>query len=158
VSSPEVHFNMSVKNQTRTRRRKRARSDSDLSDTSDGDYSPHKGWLHYRLSLLYVLIPQQKTAKRSKAQQPLVKATITILATDTSPDKVDVRDRSRCHINMFNLQVRLMTIPWTVDKIDIAVIGRIKKALALASHETTGEDEARAALRYFLRSHSRLRY
>jgi hypothetical protein len=34
-----------------------------------------------------------------------------------------------------------------VEKIDSAVIGRIKKALALATHAQTGEDEARAALR-----------
>jgi len=34
-----------------------------------------------------------------------------------------------------------------VNNIDAEALGRIKKALALASHEGTGEKEAKAALR-----------
>jgi hypothetical protein len=34
-----------------------------------------------------------------------------------------------------------------VEKIDSAVLGRIKKSLALANHGGTGEQEAKAALR-----------
>lgn len=34
-----------------------------------------------------------------------------------------------------------------VAKVDQNILSRVKKALALASHEGTGEDEAKAALR-----------
>lgn len=35
----------------------------------------------------------------------------------------------------------------TVNKVDDAVLARIKKALALGNHAGTGEEEARAAIR-----------
>ncbi|KAJ7096269.1 hypothetical protein C8R44DRAFT_812580 [Mycena epipterygia] len=73
--------------------------------------------------------PPKKKAKTSprKPKGPSTKAEVTIRATDTSDDKTETQKR--------------------LEKIDGAVIGRIKKALALAGHEQTGEDEARAALR-----------
>jgi hypothetical protein len=42
---------------------------------------------------------------------------------------------------------RQIVLCFTVENIDAAIIQKIKKALALASHEDTSEDEARAALR-----------
>ncbi|KAJ7072279.1 hypothetical protein C8F01DRAFT_1103240 [Mycena amicta] len=67
--------------------------------------------------------PQTKTsAKKAKT-----KAEVTIRATDTPVDKADAQSR--------------------VNNLDQAVLGRIRKALALASHPGTGEQEARAALR-----------
>ncbi|KAJ6625595.1 hypothetical protein B0H10DRAFT_620695 [Mycena sp. CBHHK59/15] len=72
--------------------------------------------------------PKKKARKSNpKAKGPSTKAEVTIRATDTPLDKSDGQQR--------------------LEKIDSAVIGRIKKALALASHAQTGEDEARAALR-----------
>ncbi|KAJ7346678.1 hypothetical protein DFH08DRAFT_198484 [Mycena albidolilacea] len=73
--------------------------------------------------------PMQKKARQSipKTKAPSTKAEVTIRATDTPLDASDSKKR--------------------LEKIDTAVIGRIKKALALASHAQTGEDEARAALR-----------
>ncbi|KAF7361847.1 hypothetical protein MVEN_00529200 [Mycena venus] len=71
---------------------------------------------------------KKKTRKANpKVKAPSTKAEVTIRATDTPLDKADSKKR--------------------LEKIDSAVIGRIKKALALASHAQTGEDEARAALR-----------
>ena len=35
-----------------------------------------------------------------------------------------------------------------MSKVDAAILARIKKALALARHEGTGEQEAKAAFRY----------
>ncbi|KAF8210328.1 hypothetical protein K438DRAFT_1959612 [Mycena galopus ATCC 62051] len=71
----------------------------------------------------------KKKARQSnpKIKTPSTKAEVTIRATDTPLDASDSKKR--------------------LEKIDGAVIGRIKKALALASHAQTGEDEARAALR-----------
>lgn len=70
----------------------------------------------------------QKVKRPSKtAQSPTTTAAITILATDITPDRADARSR--------------------LDKIDGDALGRIRKALALASHEGTGEKEAKAALR-----------
>lgn len=37
--------------------------------------------------------------------------------------------------------------PASVGKVDQAILARVKKAMALASHEGTGEAEAKAALR-----------
>ncbi|KAF7376192.1 Carboxypeptidase [Mycena sanguinolenta] len=70
-----------------------------------------------------------KTSKKKakKTPTPSTKAEVTIRATDTPLDKLDSQKR--------------------LEKVDSAVLSRIKKALALASHEQTGEDEARAALR-----------
>ncbi|KAJ6499251.1 hypothetical protein C8R45DRAFT_109396 [Mycena sanguinolenta] len=65
--------------------------------------------------------------KAKKTPTPSTKAEVTIRATDTPLDRVDSQKR--------------------LEKVDGAILGRIKKALALASHEQTGEDEARAALR-----------
>ncbi|KAJ7462360.1 hypothetical protein B0H11DRAFT_2241487 [Mycena galericulata] len=71
--------------------------------------------------------PKGKNKSNPKVKGPSTKAEVTIRATDTPLDKSDSQKR--------------------LDKIDSAVVGRIKKALALASHAQTGEDEARAALR-----------
>ncbi|KAJ7287482.1 hypothetical protein C8J57DRAFT_587436 [Mycena rebaudengoi] len=77
----------------------------------------------------YTEQPKVKKTRKSnpKPKLPSTKAEVTIRATDTPLDKLDSQQR--------------------LEKIDSAVIGRIKKALALASHEQTGEDEAKAALR-----------
>ncbi|KII92588.1 hypothetical protein PLICRDRAFT_89155 [Plicaturopsis crispa FD-325 SS-3] len=91
---------------------RRKRSEALDSDESEAEYSPVK---------------KQKQKRNVKAPTPPTKASIMILATDVSPDKMDVHER--------------------LEKIDAAVLGRIKKALALASHEGTGEQEAKAALR-----------
>ncbi|KAJ7497346.1 hypothetical protein FB451DRAFT_1386612 [Mycena latifolia] len=75
--------------------------------------------------------PPKKKARKSNPRTgkgPSTKAEVTILATDRSSS------------NKSETQQRL-------DQIGDAVIGRIRKALALASHDQTGEDEARAALR-----------
>ncbi|KAJ6586975.1 hypothetical protein DFH09DRAFT_241102 [Mycena vulgaris] len=103
------------------RRHKYNKSSTDSSDSepeSDDYAAPPK------------LSPQQKKARKSNSQPakgPSTKAEVTIRATDTSLNKTDSQKR--------------------LDQIDDAVIGRIRKALALASHKHTGEDEARAALR-----------
>ncbi|KAJ7084434.1 hypothetical protein B0H15DRAFT_1023892 [Mycena belliarum] len=80
----------------------------------------------------YAAPPKKKARtsnpKGAKTRSPTTKAEVTISATDTSS-----RTKSET-------QKRL-------DEIGDAVIGRIRKALALASHPQTGEDEARAALR-----------
>ncbi|KAJ7178519.1 hypothetical protein C8R43DRAFT_973576 [Mycena crocata] len=73
------------------------------------------------------MAPPKKKARKSTIKGPSTKAEVTIRATDKPVDKSDTEKR--------------------LEKIDSAVIGRIKKALALASHAQTGEDEARAALR-----------
>ncbi|KAJ7901886.1 hypothetical protein B0H14DRAFT_1258867 [Mycena olivaceomarginata] len=71
--------------------------------------------------------PKKARQSNPKTKAPSTKAEVTIRATDTPLDASDSKKR--------------------LEKIDTAVIGRIKKALALASHAQTGEDEARAALR-----------
>ncbi|KAJ7251481.1 hypothetical protein B0H12DRAFT_1119163, partial [Mycena haematopus] len=70
---------------------------------------------------------KKKAKPNPKTKTPSTKAEVTIRATDTPLDASDSRKR--------------------LEKVDSAVIGRIKKALTLASHAQTGEDEARAALR-----------
>lgn len=42
--------------------------------------------------------------------------------------------------------VNLMVLP--VKDVDQGVLSRIKKALTLGSHESTGEEEAKQAMRY----------
>ncbi|TFK54438.1 hypothetical protein OE88DRAFT_1806156 [Heliocybe sulcata] len=106
-------------------------SDSDASDNepaargshSDTDWGPSSSKK-----------PRAKRQKRgsehtggAKAKQPNLKARITILATDTPPDAGDAKDR--------------------LQGVDEAVLERIKKALALAQHENTGEQEAKQAMR-----------
>ncbi|KZT28965.1 hypothetical protein NEOLEDRAFT_1128451 [Neolentinus lepideus HHB14362 ss-1] len=77
--------------------------------------------------------PPAKRQKRgsehggAKARQPNLKARITVLATDSPPAAGDAKDR--------------------LQGIDDAVLERIKKALALAQHENTGEQEAKQAMR-----------
>ncbi|KAK7057132.1 carboxypeptidase [Favolaschia claudopus] len=71
--------------------------------------------------------PAKAKRKQSKAKLPSTKAEVTIRATDTPLSSIDRKE--------------------LLDKVDVSVIARIKKALALASHPQTGETEARAALR-----------
>ncbi|EPQ57251.1 hypothetical protein GLOTRDRAFT_137622 [Gloeophyllum trabeum ATCC 11539] len=104
-------------------------SDSDPSDNeppsqdpSDDDWGPSSSKK-----------PPAKRQKRAseqgsaKGKQPNLRARITILATDAAPTTGDVNERSQ--------------------DVDDAVLERIKKALALANHENTGEQEAKQAMR-----------
>ncbi|KAF7296150.1 DUF2786 domain-containing protein [Mycena kentingensis (nom. inval.)] len=75
----------------------------------------------------FTLESPKKRSRTPKTKLPKTKAEVTIRATDISPDKADSHAR--------------------LAAIDVAVIGRIRKALALASHAGTGEQEAKAALR-----------
>ncbi|KAJ7045569.1 hypothetical protein C8F04DRAFT_440212 [Mycena alexandri] len=102
--------------------RKRHRYESSDSDESSGSGSDSDDYMAPAKS------PQKKARKLNpKIKGPTIKAEVTIRATDTPLDKMDSQKR--------------------LEKIDGAVIDRIKKALTLASHEQTGEAEARAALR-----------
>ncbi|KAJ7218017.1 hypothetical protein GGX14DRAFT_695970 [Mycena pura] len=75
----------------------------------------------------YTPVKKKPRSSARNAQTPKTKAHVSVRATDTPLDRTDAKQR--------------------VDGIDQAVIGRIKKALALATHSGTSEDEARAALR-----------
>ena len=88
----------------------------------------------------------QKVKRPSHPRLPPTKASITSLATDTSPDQVGARDRREWTSLLLCQRCQSSDI-MIVDKIDGEALGRIKKALALASHEGTGETEAKAALR-----------
>ncbi|KAJ7783233.1 hypothetical protein B0H16DRAFT_1877633 [Mycena metata] len=116
---------------------KRHRYESSDSDEASGSGSDSEEYMAPAKS------PQKKARKSNPKIK--VKAEVTIRATDTPLNKMDSQKR--------------------LEKIDGAVIDRIKKALALvssrmtryrktrflfdrlASHEQTGEAEARAALR-----------
>ncbi|KAJ3522092.1 hypothetical protein NM688_g8925 [Phlebia brevispora] len=67
----------------------------------------------------------KRTAQHTRTKAR-TKASIASLATDALPNQESVSDR--------------------LNKVDSAVLTRIKKALALANHENTGEQEAKAAL------------
>ncbi|KAF7288687.1 DUF2786 domain-containing protein [Mycena chlorophos] len=73
--------------------------------------------------------PKAKRARKAtqKPKGPSTKAQVTVCATDTPPDVAAARDR--------------------VSEMGDAVLSRIRKMLALATHEGTGEAEAKAALR-----------
>ncbi|KAJ7647282.1 hypothetical protein FB45DRAFT_892950 [Roridomyces roridus] len=72
--------------------------------------------------------PSKSPKKKAAApKKPTTKAEVTIRATDTPLDQLDSQKR--------------------LENVNSAVIGKIKKALALANHEGTSEAEARAALR-----------
>ncbi|CAK5265744.1 unnamed protein product [Mycena citricolor] len=102
------------------KRRYDTTSDSEYSD-SDFEATEIKGPKRAKRTSA-----SKSTGTRSKG--PATKAEVTIRATDAP-----IRDKTES-------QKRL-------EGMDAAVIGRIKKALALAAHPQTGEDEARAALR-----------
>nr|GAT56339.1 predicted protein [Mycena chlorophos] len=72
-------------------------------------------------------LAKAKRVRRKKLDGPSTKAQVTVLATDTTPDEAAARDR--------------------ISNMRKEVLDRIRKALALASHEGTGEQEAKAALR-----------
>ncbi|KAJ6593953.1 hypothetical protein B0H19DRAFT_42762 [Mycena capillaripes] len=102
------------------RHRYKSSSDSSESDSDSDEYMAS--------SKASGKSPKKKARQSNpKIKTPTTKAEVTIRATDTPLDASDTQKR--------------------LEKIDGAVIGRIKKALALASHAQTGEDEARAALR-----------
>ncbi|KAF7315621.1 DUF2786 domain-containing protein [Mycena indigotica] len=88
-------------------------SDHDVSSNSEEDYSD------------FERAPKKKrarTVRTPKIKTPTTQAHVTIRATDTPLDTADAQQR--------------------VSNIDEAVLGRIRKALALAVHEGTGEQEA----------------
>lgn len=80
-----------------------------------------------------------------------VVAKVTVLATDaleTAEATQGELARERCVLSFFSLFSCLSNgLLLVVEKADKAIVERIKKALALANHEGTGEAEARAALR-----------
>nr|GAT49488.1 predicted protein [Mycena chlorophos] len=65
-------------------------------------------------------------SEKRKIRTPTTKAEIVVRATDTPEDKADAQRR--------------------IDNLDHAVVGKIRKILALAAHSGTNEEEARQAL------------
>lgn len=88
--------------------------------------------------------------QRKEVVIPVV-AKVTVLATDaleTAEATQGELARERCVLSFFSLFSCLSnSFLLVVEKADKAIVERIKKALALANHEGTGEAEARAALR-----------
>lgn len=138
------------------RRKRSAWSDEDSSSggSSDGEWTPSPKKVSH-LTVIFIFdtyfltfcVAHKKSKSTQPPKQPLTKAAISILATDITPDQTDVREKCRSgRFHMYFIQLN----HFLVGKIDSAVLGRMKKALALASHEGTSEQEAKAALRLAL--------
>jgi hypothetical protein len=136
-------------------RRKRGGCSSDEYDSSDEEWSPSPKKVS-PLSRCNICVSVQiltnlglhqrsKQSQPSNAPKPPTKAAIVILATDVPPDQSAAREK--CQSLCVSVYESSFISAVSVGKIDNAVLGRMKKALALASHAGTSEQEAKAALR-----------